>query len=117
MVAGFQVSIDGRIWVSTEDLDEKQTRVTYQGLGIVAHHYGLCGAQEIGRPSSLRFIDLLLLELQYLVCRNDGTYSKKALAKWGGVAPAGYDDYPILSPDDLKRYLELRNDQDGDSSD
>ena len=86
-------------------LHSSQTRVTYIGLGVVAHHCGLCGNQEIGRPSSYRFIRKLPLDQQYLICRTDGTYSDTALAQWEQVAPPGYLTFRILTRDELERQL------------
>jgi hypothetical protein len=87
------------------DLHKKQKRVTYEGLGVIAHHSGLCGVQEIGRPSSFRYIELLPLEQQYLICRKDGTYSEAALVQWHDEAPDGHISFAILSRKDLELYL------------
>jgi hypothetical protein len=94
------------------DFHKEQKRVTYEGLGVVAHHCGLCGAQEIGRPSSFRCIELLPLEQEYLICRKDGTYSGHALAKWHHEAPHGYGSFAILSREDVGLYLNLPVDHD-----
>ena len=93
------------------DLHARQTRVTYKGLGEIAHHCGLCGATEIKTPSRNRFIDELPLDQQYLICRQDGTYHPKPVKLWGHVAPSWYHSFRILTDGALKQRLSTETTQ------
>ena len=92
-------------------LHENGVRTTYTGCHNVAYLCKMIPLSEVGKPSAHRVINCLPLEQQYLVARNNGTYSEKASSKWGEVAPEGYADLKLVKSEDIEELYEAWTNQ------
>lgn len=95
-------------------LREEGLRISYGAFHAVAATLGVIGVQEVGRPSGNRIIDRLPMEVQPLICRNNGTYAEKTLKKWDQEAvPEGLGDMEVINDaeDAIKAFEQYQEEQ------
>ena len=59
-----------------------QARLTQQMFSVLVYRMGICSPELVGQPGSLKYIQLLPLRLQPLICRKDGRYAENASRDW-----------------------------------
>lgn len=70
---------------------EQGFRISYHGVHAVAY-----GQVTRGTPTYKGILERLPVELQYVICKKDGSYAKEALEAWGDIAPEGFETRPVI---------------------
>ena len=70
---------------------EQGFRLSYHAVHAVTY-----GTVTRGTPTYKGVLERLPIEMQYVVCRKDGTYSSDALLVWAAVAPEDFDSRPVI---------------------
>jgi hypothetical protein len=86
---------------------ESGNRLEYLANSAIAHHLGMIteGASKLP-TGAIRFLDLLPLKVQPVVCRRNGSYNGAAVAKWNSVAPGDLLTRPVIGPENVVAAFE-----------
>lgn len=72
-------------------------RLAYEGNSAILGHLGLLSEEQAKLPTTGgRFLASVPAELQFTVCRKDGSYKEDIRAQWVDQAPAGFDARPVI---------------------
>ena len=88
--------VDG--WKAAMNLfDAAGVRISYGANAELLSALGCISPEAASIPTAgIRFLDLLPVEKQFLVCKSSGGYHPTALGKWARVAPVGFESRPIV---------------------